>query len=69
MIYYIENEKPFPMDSLSYLPVSAKNRDILTNFFLNIADRTEKSGSAVIGRAGSWFIVRLSDNQYMVPSR
>ena len=42
-----------------------KNRDILTNFFLNIADRTEKSGSAVIGRAGSWFIVRLSDSPYM----
>ena len=42
-----------------------KKRDILTNFFLNIADRTEKSGSAVIGRAGSWFIVRLSDSPYM----
>ena len=24
-----------------------------------------KSGSAVIGRAGSWFIVRLSDSPYM----
>ena len=29
-------------------PVSAKICDILTNFFLNFADRTEKSGSAVM---------------------
>lgn len=30
------------------LPVSAKTCDIFTNFFLNFADRTEKSGSAVL---------------------
>ena len=30
------------------MPISAKNCDIFTNFFLNFADRTEKSGSAVL---------------------
>ena len=36
------------------LPISAKTCDIFTNFFLNFADKTEKSGPAVWQ---SWIVV------------
>ena len=43
------------------LPVSAKTCDIFTNFFLNFADRTKKSGLAVVAESdcGSYLVFQI----------
>ena len=43
------------------LPVSAKTCDIFTNFFLNFADRTKKSGLAVVAEpdCGSYLVFQI----------
>lgn len=58
---FIKNGLIYQTTSNHTLPVSAKTCDIFTNFFLNFADRTKKSGLAVVAEpdCGSYLVFQI----------